>query len=103
MLVEHVEEAVITHFEHLRRDPHAHGVAGALVVVNNNLHVMPPEARCTGPSVPARHPWAGASGVRLDRPRPDGTATAGPPRRPPAPAGPRLPATPGSGSHGAPG
>ncbi len=49
---EHVEEAVVTHLEDLGGDAHAHGVAGALVVVHNNLHAMPPAARRTGPTVP---------------------------------------------------
>src|SRR5664279_2267375 len=56
VLVQHVEVPVVTHLEDLRSDPHADGVAGTLVEVDNNLHVMPPAARrqpeCTGP--PAR-------------------------------------------------
>ncbi len=60
-LVEDVEEPVVPHLEHLGGDAHADGVAGALVVVDNNLHVMPPElgepARVyRSPGSPGRQP-----------------------------------------------
>src|SRR5664280_2261614 len=43
MLVQQVEVPVVTHLEDLRGDPHADGVAGTLVVVDNNL---PCDASC---------------------------------------------------------
>src|SRR5580704_11040955 len=38
ILVEHVEVAVVAHFEDLGQDAHAHGVAGTLVEVHDDLH-----------------------------------------------------------------
>jgi hypothetical protein len=38
VLVEDVEVTVVSHLEDLGQDAHAHGVAGALVEVHDDLH-----------------------------------------------------------------
>src|SRR5581483_2951672 len=72
VLVEHVEEPVLAHLEDLGSDAHAHGVAGALVVVHYYLHLclrtLGGRAECTGPPLGHRgtgrrsHPPVGPVG-----------------------------------------
>ena len=45
LLLEYVEEVVVTHFEDLGSDSHAHRVARALVVVDDDLHPRTPNCR----------------------------------------------------------
>src|SRR5258708_5223749 len=54
VLVEHVQVAVVAHLEDLGQDPHAHGVAGTLVEVHDDLHGdLLVRAGWAPPSIPA--------------------------------------------------